>query len=107
MKILHITNSLSEGGVESFLLNLLPRLREKGYAVELLVLNRNSVSMKKVFEDNGIKVNIGKYNNLGIYTLFTLIFKKLTFMIINFKLFVIFAPNIRIRLDFSNRSNDI
>lgn len=44
---------------------------------------------------------------LGIYTLFTLIFKKLTFMIINFKLFVIFAPNIRIRLDFSNRSNDI
>ena len=64
MKILHITNSLSEGGVESFLLNLLPRLREKGYAVELLVLNRNSVSMKKVFEDNGIKVNIGKYNNL-------------------------------------------
>lgn len=64
MKILHITNSLSEGGVESFLLNLLPRLREKGYAVELLVLNRNSVSMKKVFEDNGIKVNIGKYNSL-------------------------------------------
>lgn len=45
--------------------------------------------------------------DFGIYTLFTLIFKKLTFMIINFKLFVIFAPNIRIRLDFSNRSNDI
>ena len=43
----------------------------------------------------------------GIYTLFTLIFKKLTFMIINFKLFVIFAPNIRIRLDFSNHCNDI
>ena len=66
MKILHITNSLSEGGVESFLLNLLPRLREKGYAVELLVLNRNSVSMKKVFEDNGIKVNIGKYRYVRV-----------------------------------------
>ena len=39
---------------------------------------------------------------LGNYTLFTLIFKKFTFMIITFKLFVIFAPNIQIRLDFSN-----
>lgn len=38
----------------------------------------------------------------GNYTLFTLIFKKFTFMIITFKLFVIFAPNIQIRLDFSN-----
>ena len=43
----------------------------------------------------------------GIYTLFTLIFKKFTFMIITFKLFVIFAPNIQIRLDFSNHCNDI
>lgn len=41
------------------------------------------------------------------YTLFTLIFKKITFMIITFKLFVIFAPNIQIRLDFSNHCNDI
>lgn len=45
--------------------------------------------------------------NLGNYTLFTLIFKKFTFMIITFKLFVIFAPNIQIRLDFSNHCNDI
>ena len=43
----------------------------------------------------------------GNYTLFTLIFKKFTFMIITFKLFVIFAPNIQIRLDFSNHCNDI
>lgn len=45
-----------------------------------------------------------KYGN---YTLFTLILKKFTFMIITFKLFVIFAPNIQIRLDFSNHCNDI
>lgn len=43
----------------------------------------------------------------GNYTLFTLILKKFTFMIITFKLFVIFAPNIQIRLDFSNHCNDI
>ena len=36
---------------------------------------------------------------LGNYTLFTLIFKKFTFMIITFKLFVIFAPNIQLRLE--------
>ena len=43
----------------------------------------------------------------GNYTLFTLIFKNFTKMIISFKLFVIFAPNIRIRLDISNRCSDI
>ena len=48
-----------------------------------------------------------RYKKYGNYTLFTLIFKKFTFMIITFKLFVIFAPNIQIRLDFSNHCNDI
>ena len=46
-------------------------------------------------------------SKFGNYTLFTLILKKFTFMIITFKLFVIFAPNIQIRLDFSNHCNDI
>lgn len=64
MRILHITNCLSEGGVETFLLSLLPQLREKGHEVDLLVLNRRSVSMKEVFEIRGIRVYIGKYSNL-------------------------------------------
>lgn len=64
MKILHITNGLSEGGVESFLLTLLPRLREKGHKVDLLVLNCGSVAMKEAFEKNGIHVYVGKYSNI-------------------------------------------
>lgn len=63
MKILHITNQLSEGGVESFLLQLLPRLREKGHEVTLLVVTRTSVFLKKEFEDLGIKVMVGKYKS--------------------------------------------
>lgn len=64
MKILHITNCLSEGGVESFLLSFLPLLKEKGHEVELLVLNKKSISLKTTFEKNGIKVYIGKYSNI-------------------------------------------
>lgn len=64
MKILHITNRLSEGGVESFLLNLLPQLKVNGHEVELLVLNKEAISMKTIFEDRGIKVYVGRYANL-------------------------------------------
>ena len=64
MKILHITNRLSEGGVESFLLTFLPRLRSLGYQVELLVLDKSAVSMRSMFETQGIRVHIGKYSNI-------------------------------------------
>ena len=60
-------------------------------------------SQNEEFEAPSQKAEI----NFGNYTLFTLILKKFTFMIITFKLFVIFAPNIQIRLDFSNHCNDI
>lgn len=74
--------------------------------------------MEKPGQDKKKKRRLGKwlrrisdngqyYSFLGNYTLFTLILKKFTFMIITFKLFVIFAPNIQIRLDFSNHCNDI
>ena len=40
MKILHVTNTLSEGGVESFLLQLLSQLVQHGCEVDVLVLNK-------------------------------------------------------------------
>lgn len=64
MKILHITNRLSEGGVESFLLTFLPRLKNLGHEVEVLVLDKSCVSMRQIFEEQGIKVHIGKYTNI-------------------------------------------
>lgn len=64
MRILHITNRLSEGGVESFLLTFLPRLRSLGHQVELLVLDKSAVSMWSMFETQGIRVHIGKYSNI-------------------------------------------
>ncbi len=64
MKILHITNRLSEGGVESFLLTFLPCLKRLGHEVELLVLDKSAVSMRTMFETQGIKVHIGKYSNV-------------------------------------------
>lgn len=63
MKILHITNQLSEGGVESFLLQLLPRLRSKGHEITLLAVKRTSISLKKEFESLGIEVIVGKYKS--------------------------------------------
>lgn len=63
MKILHITNQLAEGGVESFLLQLLPSLKEQQYEVALLALSHVSNAMQERFENSGIKVFVGKYNN--------------------------------------------
>jgi len=64
MKILHITNQLSEGGVESFLLQLLPRLHSLGHEVAVLVLNRTSIALRTEFENLGIHVFVGRYRNL-------------------------------------------
>ena len=64
MKILHITNSLSEGGVESFLLQLLPQLiKQQGYEVDVLVLNKNKTALRVEFEKLGIRVFIGSTGN--------------------------------------------
>lgn len=71
MKILHITNRLSEGGVESFLLQLLPKLRQNGLKVELLVLDKHASSLSSAFTEKGIKVHISHcgslYNPMQIF----------------------------------------
>lgn len=64
MKILHITNSISEGGVGTFLLSLLPALKKAGYDVELLVLDKNNSDLASDMERQDVKVHIGKYENI-------------------------------------------
>ena len=72
MKVLHITNSLSEGGVETLIVQMLPELRYKNIEVELLVLNNKKTSLITLLETKGIKVHVGKYNN--IYNPFNILF---------------------------------
>lgn len=74
MKVLHITNTLSEGGVESFLLQLLPGMRGEGYVVEILVLDKSKIVLKSAFEERGIKVWVGKGKN--VYSPFNILYIK-------------------------------
>jgi glycosyltransferase involved in cell wall biosynthesis len=64
MKILHITNSFSEGGVDTLLLNLLPKLKYPGVDVELLVLNKNEIKLVSELHEHGIVVHLGRYVNV-------------------------------------------
>lgn len=64
MKILHVTNRLSEGGVETFLYNLLPSLKEKGHEVSLLVLDKSEIKMKGLFEAAGICVIVAPFSSI-------------------------------------------
>ena len=64
MRILHIVNRLSEGGVESFLLQLLPRLQQNGLKVELLVLDKHATLLASVFAEKGIKVYVSHYGSV-------------------------------------------
>lgn len=64
MRLLHITNTLSEGGVESLLLQLLSRFVDQGHMVDLLVLNPKSLQMKSAFEQHGILVITGCHRSI-------------------------------------------
>lgn len=74
MKILHITNGLSEGGVENLLYFFSKALLKKGHSVTVLVLARNEVNLKVKFEKSGIRVIVGKYEN--IYNILNIPFIK-------------------------------
>lgn len=74
MKILMITNALSEGGVESLLMDLCTILVKRyHHEVAILVLNRKQIGLKDAFERAGIKIYIGKYsqiyNPLNVFTI--------------------------------------
>ena len=74
MKILHVITSLSTGGAEKLMVDLLPRLRDLGNDVELLIFDGNRTSFYNELEQNGIKIHhlsIGGnvYNPLNIFKL--------------------------------------
>ncbi len=74
MKIIHVITSLSTGGAEKLMVDLLPRLRDLGNEVELLVFNGTRTSFYNELEQNGIKIHhlsIGGnvYNPLNIFKL--------------------------------------
>lgn len=56
MKILHVITSLRTGGAEKLMVDLLPRLRDKGHQVDLLVFDGTDTPFRRDVEAAGIKV---------------------------------------------------
>lgn len=56
MKILHVITSLSTGGAEHLLVDLLPRLRDMGHIVEVVVFNSKKTTFYRQIEQAGIKI---------------------------------------------------
>ncbi len=73
MNVLHVTNTFSEGGVDTLLLTLIPALNVDGNKTDLLVLKKNDNKLAAILENKGFKVYSGKYkslrNPLNIYYL--------------------------------------
>ena len=74
MKILHVITSLHTGGAEKLMVDLLPRLRDLGNEVELLLFDGTRTPFYEELENNGIKIHylsIGGnvYNPLNIFRL--------------------------------------
>ena len=57
MKILHLITSLATGGAEHLMVDLLPRLRDKGNDVELLVFDGTATPFMRQLRDAGIVVH--------------------------------------------------
>lgn len=56
MKILHVITSLRTGGAEKLMVDLLPRLKAKGYDVDLLLFDGTDTPFRRDVEAAGIKV---------------------------------------------------
>lgn len=73
MRILHITNTLQEGGVETLLQTLLPGIKQAGHEVEVLVLTKGKDLLAEPMEKEGIRVHKGKYrwvyNPLNVFVI--------------------------------------
>lgn len=75
MKILHIITSLNIGGAEKLMVDLLPRLKQRGVEVELLVFVGNRTMFYDQLEREGVKITAlaekgGVYNPLHIVRLY-------------------------------------
>lgn len=65
MKILHVITSLHTGGAEKLMVDLLPRLKDKGVDVDLCVHDETNTNFKKELENNGISVfGLGESGNV-------------------------------------------
>lgn len=61
MKILHVITSLRTGGAEKLMVDLLPRLRQHGHDVELLLFDGTDTPFRRAAESTGIRVmDLGK-----------------------------------------------
>lgn len=56
MRILHVITSLRTGGAEKLMVDLLPRLKERGFDVDLLLLDGIDTPFRRDVEAAGIKV---------------------------------------------------
>lgn len=67
MKILHVITSLSTGGAEHLLVDLLPRLQNMGNQVEVAIFDSKKTTFFKQIEQEGIKIH-GFSDKEGVYS---------------------------------------
>lgn len=78
MKILHVITSLRTGGAEKLMVDLLPRLKEAGHQVDLLLFDGIETPFKKEIEQKGIRIfELG--SNKSVYSVSNL-FKLIPFL---------------------------
>ena len=56
MRILHVITSLYTGGAEKLMVDLLPRLRDAGHEVELLLFNGAATPFREELQKSGIRI---------------------------------------------------
>ena len=74
MRILHVITSLRTGGAEKLMVDLLPRLRDMGNEIELLLFDGTRTPFYEELENSGIKIHSlslggNVYNPLNIFKL--------------------------------------
>ena len=68
MRILHVITSLSTGGAERLMVDLLPRLQDLGNDVEIAVFCSKETIFYKLLKQSGIKIH-GFSKKEGVYNL--------------------------------------
>lgn len=63
-RILHITYTMNQGGVDTLLMELLPLIKDDNITIDVLVLKKGNIAMKQRLINSGIGVVEGKYKNI-------------------------------------------
>lgn len=78
-RVLYVINSLRVGGAEKLVADILPRLQEKGFKVDLLVLDNEETTLEVYLRGEGVTVlksyNSSVYNPFHIVRIFSLLNK--------------------------------